>query len=129
MEANFQPVSVATSGDSNGTILVVRGGKMITIANGAKSEAELEAGTEVVGTFEGSTPNKFDPNKLDYSLRGEDGTLIILAQTASLAQQLSKVSEGDLVKVVYNGRKNITRKNGAKASMHDFRVFRATDAE
>lgn len=120
---NFQPVSgAALAGESNGKILVLRSGKMITIDNGSKSEAELASGTSVTGTYAGSTPNKFDESRVDYNLRGEDGTLIILAQTASLANQFSKVNLGDLVQVTYNGKKNITRKNGAKASMHDFVV-------
>lgn len=120
---NFQPVSGASlAGESNGKILVLRSGKLISIDNGSKSETALESGTSVTGTYAGSTPNKFDESRSDYNLRGEDGTLIILAQTASLANQFSKVQIGDLVQVTYNGKKNITRKNGAKAQMHDYVV-------
>ena len=118
----FKAVAGNVGGESNGIIMVLRSGKLITIENGKKSEAELSAGTSVTGTYAGSTPNKFDENRVDYNLRGEDGTLIILAQTASLANQFSKVSVGDLVQVTYNGKKNITRKNGAKAQMHDYMV-------
>jgi hypothetical protein len=118
----FQAVSSPSSIESNGLIMVLRSGKLITINNGSKSEAALEAGTAVTGTYSGSTPNKFDESRVDYNLRGEDGTLIILAQTASLANQFSKVQVGDLVQVTYNGKKNITRKNGAKAQMHDYVV-------
>jgi hypothetical protein len=125
----FQAVSNAMAGESNGLIKVLRSGKLITIENGKKSEAPLESGTVVEGTYAGATPNKFDENRSDYNLRGEDGTLIILAQTASLANQFSKVQVGDLVQVTYNGKKSITRKNGAKAEMHDFMVARAVGAE
>lgn len=125
----FQAVSNSVAGEGNGLIKVLRSGKLITIENGSKSESALEAGTTVTGTYAGSTPNKFDESRVDYNLRGEDGTLIILAQTASLANQLSKVSVGELVQITYNGKKNITRKNGAKAQMHDFVVARAVDAE
>lgn len=125
---NFQPVSSAIlAGDNNGMIKVLRSGKLITIENGKKTEAALDAGTSVTGTYAGSTPNKFDESRVDYNLRGEDGTLIILAQTASLANQFSKVQIGDLVQVTYNGKKNITRKNGAKAAMHDFVVAVAAE--
>lgn len=124
---NFQPVSNAVAGESNGKILVLRSGKLITIDNGSKSEAALEAGTTVTGVYAGATPNKFDESRSDYNLRSEDGTLIILAQTASLANQLSKVSVGDLVQITYNGKKNITRKNGSKAQMHDFMVAVAAE--
>lgn len=126
MSTNFQPVD-ANSGAGNGLIKVLRGSKLITIEGGNKSEEELASGTTVTGTFAGSTPNKFNPERVDYSLRGEDGTLFILSQTASLAKQMSKVSVGELVQIVYNGKRAITRKNGAKAEMHDFQVLRAVD--
>lgn len=120
---NFQPVSGnMIAGEGNGIIKVLRSGKLITIENGKKSEATLKSGTVVEGTYAGATPNKFNEDRSDYNLRGEDGTLIILAQTASLANQFAKVSVGDLVQVTYNGKKSITRKNGAKAEMHDFMV-------
>lgn len=130
MSTVFKPVSGMTDDAAgNGIIKVLRGGKLITLEGGAKNEAELSAGTTVTGIFAGSQPNKYNPERNDYRIREEDGTLVILAQTASLSQQLSKVSEGELVQIVYNGRKNITRKNGAKASMHDFKVLKASDAE
>lgn len=127
MSTQFVPVD-AMSAAGNGLIKVLRGGKLISLENGAKSESELTAGTTVEGTFSGSTPNKFNPERSDYQLRGEDGTLIILSQTASLAKQFSKVQVGELVQVIYNGKRAITRKNGAKAEMHDFVVLRAIDA-
>lgn len=127
MSTVFAPVD-AMSGTGNGLIKVLRGGKLITLDNGAKSESELSAGTTVEGTFSGATPNKFNPERSDYNLRGEDGTLIILSQTAALAKQFSKVQVGELVQIIYNGRKSITRKNGSKAEMHDFVVLRAVDA-
>lgn len=127
---NFKPVSGnSVAGEGNGMIQVLRGGKMITIENGSKSEAPLAKGTVVTGIYNGSTPNKFDETRVDYNLRGNDGTLIILAQTASLANQFGKVSQGELVQVTYNGKRSITRKNGAKAEMHDFVVATASDAE
>lgn len=125
----FQAVSNPVAGESNGMIKVLRSGKLITIENGAKSESALEAGTTVTGIYAGATPNKFDESRSDYNLRADDGTLIILAQTASLASQFSKVSVGDLLQITYNGKKNITRKNGSKAEMHDYVVARAVDAE
>lgn len=122
---NFQPVSMP-AGEGNGVIKVLRGGKLITITNGAKEEAELAKGTQVVGVFAGSTPNKYNPERSDYNLRGEDGTLIILAETASLKQQFAKVQENDLLQVTYKGKRKITRKNGAETEMHDFVVARAS---
>jgi hypothetical protein len=127
---NFQPVQGRSiEGEGNGLMQILRGGKLITFTNGEKSEAPLAAGTQVTGVYGGSTPNKFDEAKVDYNLRADDGTLIILAQTASLAQQFAKVSEGELVQVTYNGKRQITRKNGQKTEMHDFVVARAVEAE
>lgn len=124
----FQPVD-AKAGVGNGLMQIVRGSKLITINNGEKSEAELTSGTVLTGVFGGSTPNKFNPERSDYNLRAADGTLIILSETASLRSQLAKVSQGELVQITYNGKRAITRKNGAKAEMHDFAVARAVDAE
>lgn len=127
-ETTFQPVD-ARSGAGNGMITILRSGKLIKLENGSKSESELTSGTTVTGVYSGSTPNKFNPERSDYNLRSDDGTLIILAQTASLAKQFAQVSVGELVQVQYNGKRSITRKNGAKAEMHDFSVLRAVDAE
>lgn len=123
----FQPVSEQSAG--NGNLTIIRGSNLITIVNGAQTKSDLAAGTVVTGVFSGTSPNKYDPARSDYSLRSDDGTLIILAETASLKQQLSKVVEGDLVQITYKGKREIVRKNGAKAEMHDYMVARAVDAE
>lgn len=127
MSVTFQPVD-ANSGAGNGLIKVLRGSKLITIEGENRTEAALSAGTTIEGTFSGSNPNKFYPERVDYSLRGEDGTLFIVSETASLSKQMAKVSVGELVQIVYNGKRSITRKNGAKAEMHDFQVLRAVEA-
>lgn len=124
----FEPVN-ANAGVGNGTMKIVRGSKLITISNGEKSSVPLESGTVLTGIFNGSTPNKFEEDRVDYTLREEDGTLVILAQTAALKQQLDDVNVGELVQITYKGKREITRKNGAKAEMHDFAVGRAINAE
>lgn len=117
------------AGESNGLMQIVRGSKFITIDNGAKSEAPLERGLVLTGVFGGTEANKFDETKVNYKLRAEDGTLIILSENASLKQQFAKVSEGELLQITYNGKRAITRKNGAKTEMHDYDVARAVEAE
>lgn len=125
----FAPVSTApASGDSNGIMLVVKGGKIRSYNNGEKSESELANGTAYEGTYLGSVPNKFEPTKSDYQIRMDDDTLVILGNCASLNQQLTQVAEGELVRVSYNGRKTIKRKTGATAEMHDFLVERAIES-
>lgn len=127
MNTNFKPVSEPT-GAGNGVMQIVRGSKLVTIDNGSKTEGPLTIGAVFTGVFEGATPNKFNEEKSDYSLRASDGTLIILSETASLANQLSKVNVGELLQIQYGGKREITRKNGAKAEMHDYKVLRAVDA-
>lgn len=129
-EHTFVPVMAAPApGDGNGILQVVRGGNVITIENGNKTKTALESGFVTTGVYAGSTPNKFNEGKVDYNLRAEDGTLIILAETASLKRQFAEVDNGELIQIVYNGKRNITRANGAKVDMHDFSVLRASDAE
>lgn len=123
--SNFKPVDLP-QGAGNGVIQVLRSGKLITITNGAKDEQPLAKGTVVTGIFNGTTPNKYNPERVDYNLRGDDGTLIILAETASLKKQFDKVQENDLLQVTYNGMRQITRKNGSVTDMHDFMVARAS---
>lgn len=130
----FQPVNSPKregmpEGEGNGILRIVRGTKEITITDGNKSENDLATGSVFTGVYGGSTPNKFDEEKVDYNLRSDDGTLIILGQCASLAQQFAKVTPGELVQVTYNGKREITRKNGSKTEMHDYLVARAVDAE
>lgn len=119
----FVPVS-GTTGAGNGKLQVIRAGNIIE--GGTKTP--LEAGTEIVGRYEGSLVNKYDETKLDYKLRTEDGTLIIFAECANLKRDFALVNEGELVMVQYNGKKNITKGRLAGKSVQDFKVLRAVSA-
>lgn len=128
---NFEPVTKPV-GAGNGIIKIIKAGKLKTYANGEKSEETLEAGTAVVGVLEAVEDNKYstpEAPKSDYKLRGEDGTLFVLPETASLKRQMNNVAIGELLQITYNGKKTITRKNGSSAPMHDFAVARAVNAE
>ena len=122
-KTTFKPVT-AFEGDS-GPLKVVRGGRLLMFDNGSSTEAELQPGLVVEGIYEGSIQNKFNETKLDYKVRGGDDILVILNSTASLARQLAEVKVGELIQIKYNGRKQIKRKTGGMADMHDYQVNRA----
>lgn len=78
-------------------------------------------GVVASGVYEGSKPNKYNPAKSDFFIRGADNTLYIINETKSLGEQLKQLAAEDNAKieVVYNGKK--TTKNGK--GFHDFEVF------
>lgn len=87
-----------------------------------------EAGTTGVilqGIYVGSQANQLNPEKLDYAFETADGGKTIVNGTASLAGQMSKVSEGDLVQIEYLGKTKT--KNGKQA--HRFVVSTARNSE
>jgi len=124
-ETKFTPVRTGESKD-NGIMKIARGGKLLTFENGQEtSKGELPVGLVTEGTYVSASPNKFNPEKNDYLVREADGTLTILASCATLDRQLSAVQPGELIQVLYKGRKNITRKAGGTVAMHDYQVLRA----
>lgn len=99
---------------------------------GAKSDGELRiirpselaksgtTGTVAEGILESKKPNKFNPASNDYFIRGADGSLTILNETASLKEQLGQDGVvGMRVRVDYNGKK--PTKSGK--TFHDFSCF------
>ncbi len=90
-----------------------------------RASALAEAGTKGIvakGILEKTEPNKFNAANNDYFIRGTDGTLFILNDTASLRAQLGQPGViGMKLEVVYNGKKE-SKKKGGKA-YHDFEVF------
>lgn len=72
------------------------------------------------GVLESTVPNKFNPAKNDYLIRGEDGTLYILNETQSLREQLGQEGIiGMTVAVQYNGKEKTKSGKG----YHNFEVF------
>ena len=74
------------------------------------------------GIYEGLVPNEMT-EKNDFKVREADGTLVILNNTASLANQLSNLELGSYVAIQYNGTTVI--KSGARKGKeaHQFNVF------
>lgn len=100
-----------------------------TQADGAvkivRASALAEAGTTGLvasGILEKMEPNKFNPEKSDYFVRGDDGTLYIINETATLKAQLGQPGVlGMKIEVIYLGKKE-PKKKGGKA-YHDFECF------
>jgi hypothetical protein len=65
--------------------------------------AEL-ADIDVTGTYEGAEEGKFG---LNHKIKTQDGQLLVVNGFGALNSQLSKVSEGDLIKIVYQGKTTI----------------------
>lgn len=88
------------------------------------SELAKNGTTGVVarGVYEGAKPNKFNPAKSDYFIRGANNSLIILNSTQALEEQLGQLaadgSDNAEVEVVYNGKAETKNKKG----FHQFEV-------
>ncbi len=92
----------------------------IVIVRASKLATEGVTGVVAEGVFEKSEPNRFNKDKKDYFIRGEDNTLYIVNETQGLKEQLGQEGlEGIKVRVEYNGKQ--TTKNGK--GYHDFNVF------
>lgn len=116
----------------NGKLLIVRGGNVLQKnAAGEMEPSPLAQGEDnaLIGTYEGSTPNKFDDTKADQSIRTADGTLVIFNETANIRRGFASVAEGELVRVVYNGKRKMTKGKNAGKEVHDYDVQRAINAE
>lgn len=94
----------------------------LTIIRPSELAASGTTGVIARGTYEGSKPNKFNPAKSDYFIRGANESLTILNSTQALEEQLGQLaadgSDGAEVEVVYNGK--VKTKNGK--GYHDFEV-------
>lgn len=117
-EKSFKPVSgPASENTANlGKLNIVRPSEL------AKSGF---TGLVVEGVYEGSVTNKFNPEKLDYKIRSENGDLTIINETGSLRKQMDKVSTGTLVQINYSGKKKINSGKLAGKSVHAFEVLAA----
>jgi len=122
MQAKFEAVTPKAT-EGNGSLVIIRGGNRIT--NGDKQP--LEIGEVTTGRYEGAVANKFQEGKMDYKVRQEDGTLVILAECSALKRDFSQVAEGELVQVTFAGKRNMTGKNAGK-TYNDFNVLRAIDS-
>lgn len=83
-------------------------------------------GVVAEGIYQGTTPNNFDDAKNDFKVLAEDGTLLILNSTGSLANQLAAVEEGSYVRISYQGMQAMKKGRMAGKQAHSFIVEVAT---
>lgn len=96
-------------------------GRKMTTVNGKSAEGNGELGelnfvrfselakngvTGLVasGIYEGSLPNRFDAEKLDFKIRSANGDLTIVNAAGSLQSQMAKVPTGTYVEIEYFGK-------------------------
>lgn len=108
-----------------------KGPKITTYLNDEKTEESLEAGTEVIGRYEGRFENRHPESgdvTVEYRIRQSDETLVIVKGTVGLNDEetgLAALTEGELVMLVFNGMK--PTKSGRKFA--SFTVNRAVNAD
>lgn len=82
----------------------------------------ISNGTRLDGIFNGFEKNERFDNE-EIRLSDEDGNETIIKSCASLKRQLSTLSLGSPVRLVYEGMKDIKTKAGKKISVHDWQVY------
>lgn len=93
------------------------------------TEADVNT-TVAAGIFEGTVPNKFDDQKLDYKVRASNGDLTILNSAGSLASQMNKIEIGSYIEILYKGKSIMKSGKGAGKEAHGFVVLvEATEDE
>lgn len=128
----FESTTKAQNTTGNGRMLIVRGGNLITLGDdNAQVKTELGTGEDnaIMGTYEGNIPNKFDAAKLDQKLRMADGTLVLINETANIKRGFANVTVGELVRLVYGGKKKLVKGPNAGKFVHDFDVQRAINSD
>jgi len=83
-----------------------------------------EPGIILEGIYVGASENSLDSSKFDYAFELGNGTKTVINSTASLARQMKKVSEGELVQIEYLGK--VKTQSGKLA--HNFIVRAARTA-
>jgi len=102
-------VSLKTSGGDSSFIFV----------NSALLEAAIPGSIVAKGKLTAKTPNKFNPEKNDYTLI-DGGTTYIVNGSATLAQQLEQEGVMGLkLEIVYHGK----AKSSKGKDFHNFEVF------
>jgi len=88
----------------------------------SKLAAEGVTGVVAQGIYEGAIPNQFDEGKNDFKVREDNGDLLILNSTGSLASQMARVEVGSYVRITYLGKQTMTKGKMAGKQSHGFVV-------
>lgn len=94
----------------------------LTFVRPSKLAAEGITGVVAQGIYEGAIPNQFDEGKNDFKVRADNGDLVILNSTGSLASQMARVEAGSYVRISYLGKKAMTKGKMAGKEAHSFIV-------
>lgn len=96
--------------------------KGLTFVRPSQLAKDGVTGVVASGIYLGKVENKFDADKSDYKVDGED-SLYILNAAGSLDKQMSMITEGQYIEVHYNGKQEIATGKLAGKSVHNFQVL------
>lgn len=94
----------------------------LTFVRASKLAAEGITGVVAEGIYEGGVPSRFDETKMDFKIRKDNGDLIIVNNTGSLAAQMAKVETGSYVQITYLGQEAATQGKYKGKLMHRYVV-------
>lgn len=80
-------------------------------------------GVVAEGIYKGTTPNRFDEDKMDFRIDGEKEDYIINS-AGSLASQLAKVDVGTYVQIQYAGKRKAKSGAAEGKMVHNFLVLK-----
>jgi hypothetical protein len=99
-------------------------GKGLTFIRPSQLAEEAVKGVILEGTYLESLPNPFDNEKLDFKFSDlKKGNTIILNGAGNLGYQMKGISEGSVVQISYNGKKEIKAGMMKGRMAHDFSVL------
>lgn len=99
-------------------------GKGLTFIRPAQLAEEDVKGVILEGTYLESLPNPFDNEKLDFKFSDlKKGNTVIINGAGNLGYQMRDISEGSVVQVSYNGKKEIKAGKMKGRMAHDFYVL------
>ena len=103
-------------------------GDLVRIKPKELGEAGI-TGEILIGRYEGTLPNKLNPESPDFKFRGSNDTLFIVNSCGSLKYGMKDVKEGELVQLVYNGQSKMKTGPAKGKLAHSFTVNRAASEE
>lgn len=81
-------------------------------------------GEVLQGTFLETTPNRYDPEKVDFKFEKEDGTIVLVNGAGNLNYSMKFVDVGEYVQIVYLGQQEIEKGQHKGKQSHNFEVNR-----
>lgn len=79
-------------------------------------------GNVAEGVYEGPITDRFDDSKENFKIRANDGSLVIVNNSGSLASQMKRVDVGSYVIIEYLGQEAMAKGKFAGKKAHRFLV-------